>query len=184
MACAFDWIGDASAPVFYDSYIARAVNGDLFFEIPAPDVSWSKATDLFWNEPIAKARFGKHMPFQVFSCWNGATVFTARPVIEEKVVFRAARKEAGECHAGEPQLFCKDMWFQGYGKIMVVPTVNLEYSNEKGREIKSSKGYTAELVAKEGEKEDTIEWLPPPDMVKCMSTFDQQSWRPWNETLT
>ncbi|KAK4443163.1 glycosyltransferase [Podospora aff. communis PSN243] len=185
MACAFDWIGggenEGDRPVFYDSYIARGINGDLFFEIPLPAVSWNRATELFWNEPTSRARFEQHKPFQVFSCWNGAVAFTAKPVVEGTVAFRSVRREQGECHQGEPQLFCKDMWWAGYGKIMVVPSVNLEYSDEKGRYIKGLKGYTRDLV-RDGE-EDRIQWLPPPDKVKCMPTFDDQTWRDWNETL-
>jgi alpha-1,3-mannosyltransferase len=186
MACALDWIGD-TPPVFYDSYVARAINGDTFFEIPFPDVSWDRATDLFWNEPVARGRFARHRPFQVFACWNGAVVFDARPVVEKGVRFRAARGgSGGECHAGEPGLFCKDLWWEGFGRIMVVPGVNLEYSVEKGRAIKEMKGFVSRWVAEEGEedREDRIEWAPAPDMVKCMPTFEEQSWRPWNETLT
>ncbi|KAK3333060.1 glycosyltransferase family 69 protein [Cercophora scortea] len=188
LACALDWVGD-DPPVFYDSYIARAINGDLFFEIPpspSGGVSWARATDLFWNEPIARARLAQHRPFQVFACWNGAVVFTAKPLVERKVAFRAARADKGECHAGEPQVFCKDMWVQGYGKIMVVPSVNLEYSNEKARAIKEHMGFASRWAAEEGKEgadEDRIQWLPPPEKVKCMPTFEQQSWRAWNESV-
>ncbi|KAK4132151.1 glycosyltransferase family 69 protein, partial [Trichocladium antarcticum] len=148
MACALDWIGD-DPPVFYDSYVARAINGDTFFEIPAPSVSWARAAALFWNEPVARRRFAAHRPFQVFACWNGPVVFTARPVVEGSVRFRGPRAERGECHAGEPQVFCKDMWWEGYGRIMVVPGVDLEYSVEKGRAIKESTGFASRLAVDE-----------------------------------
>jgi alpha-1,3-mannosyltransferase len=183
MACAMDWSG-ADPPLFYDVYVSRAINGDLFFDIPLPEGSWAHAADLFWNEPIARERLEKVEPFQVFSCWNGAVAFTAQPVVEGKVAFRSSRGDRGECHHGEPQVFCKDMWFAGYGKIMVVPSVNLEYAIDKGRVIKEVKGFTSSWVAREGSgMEAKIEWLPPPDQVKCMPTFQDQSWRPWNETL-
>ncbi|KAK0631530.1 cryptococcal mannosyltransferase 1-domain-containing protein [Immersiella caudata] len=185
MACAFDWIGggEEGEAVFYDSYIARGINGDLFFEIPLPSVSWSRATDLFWNDEKTKGRFEGHVPFQVFSCWNGAVAFTAKPVVSGEVKFRSVRRDRGECHQGEPQLFCKDMWWAGYGKIMVVPSVNLEYSDEKGRYIKEMKGYTGRWAGEEKEEEERIEWVGPPEKVKCMPTFDDQTWRDWNETL-
>jgi alpha-1,3-mannosyltransferase len=184
MACALDWTGGGGPnPVFYDVYVARAANGDLFFDVPPDTVSWSRAGDLFWNEPVAKQRYEKREPFQVFACWNGAVVFTARPVVEGKVGFRGARRERGECHAGEPGLFCKDLWWEGYGRIMVVPTVGLEYAEEAGAALKGLKGFTAALVAEETGRETPIEWAPPPDLVKCMPTFNDQSWRPWNETL-
>ena len=108
-----DWIGD-DLPVFYGSYIARAVNGDTFFDISGG--SWARATDLFWNEPVARARFAAYRPFQVFACWNGAVAFAARPVVEGAVAFRGARTDRGECYQGEPQLFCKDMWAAGRGR--------------------------------------------------------------------
>ncbi|KAK7940996.1 glycosyltransferase family 69 protein [Apiospora aurea] len=135
MTCAMDWaVGDDGRSLFYDSYIARAANGDLFFDIPPETGSFGHGVDgLFWNEPVARARLGAHLPFQVFSCWNGAVSFAARPILERKLAFRTAREDLGECYGGEPQLFCKDMEFQGYGKIAVVPSVNLEYSIEKGR---------------------------------------------------
>jgi alpha-1,3-mannosyltransferase len=66
---------------------------------------------------------------------------------------------------------------------MVVPTVGLEYAEEAGEALKGLKGFTAALVAEETGRETRIEWAPPPDLVKCMPTFNDQSWRPWNETL-
>jgi alpha-1,3-mannosyltransferase len=185
MACAFDWVvGDnGRQPVFYDSYVARSINGDLFFDVPEY-VTWAFATNLFWNEPRSRARFDAHKPFQVFACWNGAVAFTAEPIVQGKIAFRGANQEKGECRQGEPQLFCKDLWFHGYGKIMVVPSISLEYSNEKGEFIKRLKGYTSDWTTAKPEPDDLINWLPPPEQVKCMPTFNNQSWRPWNETLT
>ncbi|KAK5662629.1 hypothetical protein OQA88_8543 [Cercophora sp. LCS_1] len=187
MACAFDWIGgspeDGDRPVFYDSYIARGINGDLFFDIPLPSLTWDRAINLFWNDPVTKARFDNHQPFQAFACWNGAVAFTAAPVVNGLVTFRSSRIDKGECHQGEPELFCKDMWYHGYGKIMVVPSINLEYTNEKGKYIKELKGYTSQWIKKDVEQDRIPEWLPPPDKVKCMPTFNDQTWRLWNETL-
>ncbi|KAH6617382.1 cryptococcal mannosyltransferase 1-domain-containing protein [Chaetomium tenue] len=182
MACALDWTGTPN-PVFYDVYVARAANGDLFFDVPPDTVSWARAGELFWNEPVARGRLGRGVPFQVFACWNGAVVVTARPVVEGRVGFRGARRERGECHQGEPQLFCKDLWWEGYGRIMVVPSVSLEYEEGAGEAVKRLKGFTAEVVAGETGEETAIEWLPPPELVKCMPTFNDQSWRLWNETL-
>ncbi|KAK8055994.1 alpha-1-3-mannosyltransferase CMT1 [Apiospora rasikravindrae] len=185
MTCAMDWVvGDDGRSLFYDSYIARSANGDLFFDIPPETGSFGHGVDgLFWNEPVARARLEAHLPFQVFSCWNGAVSFAARPILERKLTFRAAREDLGECYGGEPQLFCKDMAFQGYGKIAVVPSVNLEYSVGKGETLKKLKGYVSSLVGDDSTKEN-ITWQPPPDQVKCMPTFNNQYWRPWNDTLS
>lgn len=99
------------------------MTGDSFFEIP-PDGNWNSAWNLFWNDADALQRFISHQPFQVFSCWNGAVVFGAGALLEKEVRFRTNRKGGdGECSQGEPQLFCKDLWFHGLGKVAVVPTV-------------------------------------------------------------
>lgn len=143
----------------------------------------------------------------MFACWNGAAAFAAAPLLppppgkgEEgkeappppAVDFRRVRE--GECFQGEPQLFCKDMWAAGRGRIAVVPSVNLEYTDERGRWIKASRGYASEFVAREnvtdeagdgegGAVPERIEWRGPPDRVKCMPSWDRQDWLPWNESL-
>jgi alpha-1,3-mannosyltransferase len=43
------------------------------------------------------------------------------------------------------------MWYHGYGKIAVVPSVNLKYSNEAGQKIKALKGYATDLVSNDEE---------------------------------
>lgn len=180
-----DWTYVGTDPTFYDVWIARTLkSGDSFFEIP-PDGSWDRAWDLFWNDEVAKRRFERKQPFQVFSCWNGGVVFGPGPLLgdgnqEEGVRFRAARE--GECHQGEPELFCKDLWFAGYGKIAVVPTVNFEYSNEAGKKIKEAKGYVTTWVGREDWEDEGIEWkTEPPSEVKCMARYDAQTFEPWDK---
>ncbi|KAK0653580.1 glycosyltransferase [Cercophora samala] len=180
MTCAMDWTYVGPDPTFYDVWIARGMNGDSFFEIPA-DGNWDSAWNLFWNNPSAQQRLLRHQPFQVFSCWNGAAVFTATPIIDRTIAFRAHRE--GECLQGEPQLLCKDMWFHGYGKIAAVPTVNLEYSNDNGKKIKEAKGYVSHWVSTPGHQDETIEWqLEPPEKVKCIPKYENQFFEAWNST--
>ena len=184
MACAMDWTFVGNNPTFYDVWIARGMNGDSFFEIPE-DGSWNFAWNLFWNNPKASAKYMSHQPFQVFSCWNGATVFTANPIFEQIIKFRNSAD--GECYQGEPELFCKDMWRQGYGKIAVVPTVNLEYTDEAAIKIKTLKGYVSQFVDKDGndsaDQTTKIEWeKDPPPLVKCIpQSYANQTWLPWDE---
>ncbi|KAF4338477.1 alpha-1 3-mannosyltransferase [Fusarium beomiforme] len=179
IACAMDWTYVGADPTFYDIWIARTISGDSFFEVGS-DGNWNSAWNLFWNAPDTCVRYDGQQPFQVFACWNGATAFTAAPLLHG-LQFRDTRK--GECFQGEPQLFCKDMWSRGFRKIAVVSNVNLEYSDEKAADIKKLKGYVSDVV--EGQEEDgTIEWVfEPPEKVRCMPTWEEQSWRPWNETL-
>jgi alpha-1,3-mannosyltransferase len=134
MVCAMDWTNGPDTPTFYTVWIARGISVDPFFRVSADPVSWEYAHDIFWNDHDTREQYMLHKPFQVFTCWNGAVAFTAAPFIEGNIRFRAAR--AGECRQGEPQLFCKDLWLNGWGRIAVVPSISLEYNDEKGRWIK------------------------------------------------
>lgn len=183
MTCAMDWTYVGPEPTFYDFWIGRDMNGNPFFEVPE-DGSWDYAGNLFPDNPTTKERMTGVVPFQVFSCWNGATVFTAKPLLEHKIKFRGHYEN--ECFQGEPKLFAKDMWYHGYGKIAVVPSVNLEYSNEAATQIKDLKGYVSRWVNNEGEwgPPVKIEWeSSPPKLVKCIPMHSMQLWKPWDEGL-
>ncbi|KAL6794715.1 alpha-1,3-mannosyltransferase CMT1 [Trichoderma sp. SZMC 28013] len=182
MTCAMDWTYSGEDPTFYDVWIARGMNGDSFFHIPA-NGNWGEAHKLFWNAPETKSRFEQMRPFQAFACWNGATVFSAQP-IAKGLRFRTNYHKTGECFQGEPVLFCKDMWWRGYGKIAVVPSVNLEYSIANGRKLKKLKGFVSDNVANHDERSDRIEWAGPPDTVRCMPTWKDQFFQRWNKSLT
>jgi alpha-1,3-mannosyltransferase len=176
--CAMDWTYVGEHPTFYDVWIARGMTGDLFFDIP-DDGSWDSAWNLFWNDAKARTAYHASKPFQVFACWNGVTAFTAKPLLDWRIKFRSS--EPGECFQGEPKLFAKDMWAQGYGKIAVVPSVNVEYSDEAAKKIKALKGYVSRHVADEGDG-GKIEWeLKPPEKVKCMPDYQHQNWVDWDE---
>ena len=180
MVCGMDWTYVGPEPTFYDVWIARGMNGDTFFDIPE-DGNWNLAWDLFWNNPIAQERNWALKPFQVFSCWNGAVAFTAKPFLESKIRFRSAREH--ECPAGEPKTWCTEMWHLGYGKIAVVPIVNVEYSDEAATKIKEAKGYVSNWMAG-AESDARIEWeTTPPKVVKCMPSYQNQTWVQWEEQL-
>ena len=184
MTCAMDWTSVGPDPTFYDVWIARGMNGDTFFEIPA-DGSWGAAWDVFWNNPTALERFWLGKPFQVFSCWNGAVAFSAQPFLaddESALRFRAAQ-DPRECPGqGEPQTWCMDLWRLGRGKIAVVPIVNLEYSDEAAMRIKEAKGYVSNWMGGAGESDALIDWqLEPPEAVKCMPSYDHQWWLSWDK---
>ncbi|KAL7931005.1 alpha-1,3-mannosyltransferase CMT1 [Trichoderma chlorosporum] len=182
MTCAMDWTYSGDDPTFYDVWIARGMNGDSFFHIPSSG-SWGEAHNLFWNAPDTKSRFEELRPFQAFACWNGATVFSAQP-ISDGLRFRTNFHKTGECFQGEPVLFCKDMWWRGFGRIAVVPSVNLEYSVKNGKRLKELKGFVSDIVADHDEQGDRIEWAGPPDTVRCMPTWKDQFFQRWNKSLT
>ncbi|KAF5712553.1 alpha-1,3-mannosyltransferase [Fusarium globosum] len=180
MTCAMDFTYAGPDPTFYDVWVARTLAGDTFFPIPE-DGSWDNAWDLFRGNREARMRYDAHLPFQVFACWNGATAFTAAPVLNG-LRFRDPKKD--ECFQGEPQLFCKDLWHKGYRKIAVVPSISLEYTDARGKDIKKLKGFTNEVIQHMEEDKAHIEWqYEPPEKVKCMPSFDRQTWLPWDESL-
>lgn len=180
MVCPMDWTYVGPDPTFYDVWIARGMNGDTFFNIPE-DGNWNSAWNIFWNNPVASQALRSGKPFQVFSCWNGANAFTAKPYLESKIRFRSWYEH--ECPQGEPKTYCKEMWHLGYGKIAVIPSVNLEYSDEAAKRIKAAKGYVSSWVGRETES-SRIEWeANPPPTVKCMPSYENQTWPPWNEQL-
>lgn len=184
MTCAMDWTYAGANPTFYDVWIARGINGDSFFHIPK-DGSWEEAWNLFWNADETRSRFDDKLPFQAFSCWNGGVTFAADIITKQGLRFRRSRGDKGECQQGEPTLLCKDMWFNGRGKIAVVPTVNLEYSVDKGREIKLAKGFVSDHVTMQDGTRDQFEWqLTPPDKIKCIEGWSNQFWEEWNKTLS
>ncbi|KAI3399322.1 hypothetical protein diail_7277 [Diaporthe ilicicola] len=181
MTCAMDWTYVGREPTFYDIWVSRTMTGDSFFRVPE-DRSWDESWNLFWNDHETKSRYSTHLPFQVFSCWNGAVAFSADPILDGDVVFRSSNP--GECLQGEPELFCKDLWYKGWGKIAVVPSVNLAYSDEAGKKLKALKGYTSKWVGPEQDERSKIEWQQdPPQRVKCMEAMEKPEWRPWDETL-
>ncbi|KAL6247012.1 hypothetical protein RBB50_006319 [Rhinocladiella similis] len=191
MVCAMDWKDDGH--VFYDSWVSRGINGDLLVEVPQSG-AWDFVRNLFWNDPVSKTRLDAKLPIQVYACWNGATVFTAKPLLEKNNNIRFRASYEHECYMGEPTLFCKDLWKHGYGRIAVIPSVNVGYSDEEGRVVKRVQGYTVDNVnvnvqIKEGHGNlpnsttaTMIEWKSsPPELVKCQPDWHHPSWVAWDE---
>ncbi|KAL8339841.1 hypothetical protein RB601_006118 [Gaeumannomyces tritici] len=184
MTCAMDWSHIQDVPTFYDEWVARQINGDSFFDIPDDKSgSFARARYLFPDDLVSRERFEAGRAVHVFACWNGAVTFRAEPVMSEKVKFRDGRE--GECRVGEPTYFCKDLWWHGYGKIAIVPTVNLEYNDTYGAAIKKRKGYVSDWVKREHREKLPLQitWQRPPEKVLCMPGWTEQYWVPWNETL-
>jgi alpha-1,3-mannosyltransferase len=179
MVCGMDWKNLWRDPTFYDVWIARTLTGDSFFEVGA-DGNWDSAWNLFASDENSRQRFNNHVPIQVFSCWNGGAVFGARPLFETEIAFRGPRET--ECFNGEPSIFCKELWWYGYGKIAVVPSVNLEYSDEGAKLVRELRGTPSKFPV-EGE-ESRLEWQKePPEKVRCITNYDRQTWGPWNESM-
>ncbi|KAI9778048.1 MAG: hypothetical protein M1835_005082 [Candelina submexicana] len=181
MTCGMDWMN--TGEIFYDIYIARSLVGETFFQI-AQDGLWKFASNLFWADRTARRKYDGHHPFQVYACWNGGAVISAAPVIEQRIAFRKSAE--GECFMGEPTLFCKDLWRLKMGRIQVVPTVNVGYSDNAEKLnntqiIKDQHGWVEDHVDVENEapQVEMIEWQKdPPSLVKCMVVFHEPYWVP------
>ncbi|OAA35922.1 alpha-1,3-mannosyltransferase CMT1 [Metarhizium rileyi] len=181
MTCAMDWSA-FDTPLFYDAWISRSMTGDLFWDLPA-NMSWDKAWDLFWNEPETARRYQDHVPFQVYSCWNGGVALRTKPLLEG-LRFRAPNFTAGECVQGEPQLLCTELWFRGYRRIAVVPSVNFGYEHEDYEYVKKKLGFVSDWVVKQSSLSEQINWVTePPKQVKCIDPWSKQEWHPWNAGL-
>ena len=91
MTCAMESTYVGPHPTFYDVWIAREMNGDTFFDNPE-DGNWISAWNTFWNNSSAHERHRTGKPFQVFSCWNGATAFTAETFLDLKIKCRTSHE--------------------------------------------------------------------------------------------
>ncbi|KIW24558.1 uncharacterized protein PV07_10267 [Cladophialophora immunda] len=180
MVCAMDW--NNNGDTFYDSWIGRSMNGDLFVEVPQSG-SFEFSHNLFWNDRKARSHIDDKLPLQVFACWNGAVVFQAEPLLSHSIRFRAAYK--GECYSGEPTLFCKDLWTLGHGRIAVIPSVNVGYNDDQSRGVKAKHGYASGNVQQTEHDmglSTEIDWKKsPPQLVKCQPDWTHSSWAPWDE---
>jgi alpha-1,3-mannosyltransferase len=121
ITCAADYMfhDEIGAPVFYDNWVARDINGTALENAPFEAV---------FHHEESSDRFQKHLPIQVQSCWNGIAVLDPAPFYAaSQVRFRMAKLLEGECSASECSLICNDDWSAGYGRIMMVPRVKLAY---------------------------------------------------------
>ncbi|KAI4275074.1 MAG: hypothetical protein LQ337_003485 [Flavoplaca oasis] len=177
MACPMDYSDDG---LFYDIWVARSMTGDIFFNIP-PSGLWKFAKNLLWDDPERKRRLEAHKPFQAFACWNGMATLSAKPFIEKGIRFRRSREN--ECYMGEPTLLAKDFWKEGFGKILVVPSVWVAYSHAASVKVKAEKGFVEDNVKEEEPEEgmrELIEWdEEPPSSIKCpIPSYSDPQWVP------
>ena len=112
---------EISAPVFYDNWVARDINGTALENAPFEKI---------FHHSESAQRFQHHLPVQVQSCWNGIAILDSKPFYSPpQVRFRMARITEGECSASECSLICNDYWEAGFGRIMMVPRVKLAYDS-------------------------------------------------------
>ena len=175
MTCGMDW--SHAGAIFYDIFVARSIVGETFWQI-AQDGLWHFSNNLFWADRETRAKYLQHQPFQVYACWNGGAVISAKPIMERRIRFR--RNVEGECYMGEPTLFAKDLWRLGLGRIQVVPTVNVGYDDgtEEARDQHGRVEDSLNMTSGDLQTE-FVQWQDsPPSLVKCMEQFHQPYWVP------
>ncbi|KDQ06757.1 glycosyltransferase family 69 protein [Botryobasidium botryosum FD-172 SS1] len=143
ITCAADYMfhDEIGAPVFYDNWVARDINGTALENAPFEDV---------FHHPESAERFQNHLPIQVQSCWNGIAVLDPAPMYAAPHIrFRMAKLAEGECSASECSLIGNDYWDAGYGRIIMVPRVKLAYDQKvydiihpTRRNLTAIRGYT------------------------------------------
>jgi alpha-1,3-mannosyltransferase len=108
------------APVFYDNWVARDINGTALENAPFEQVFHHTESNHRFQQhlPVQGMSFPLHPLLEVFSpgsvadssvqsCWNGIAVLDPAPFYAPKPVkFRMARLPDGECSASECSLIC------------------------------------------------------------------------------
>ncbi|KAJ5671400.1 hypothetical protein N7507_000527 [Penicillium longicatenatum] len=183
MTCAFDWIFNGS--VFHDVWASRSLAGNTFFQIP-PDGSLAASDNMFFDDRINKPRYDAFLPLQVYSCWGGMATLNAVSFAEDTIRFRPAEQTEADCYKGEPMLLAKDMYSQGLGKILAVPSVNVAYTDNEATETKHIRGYVGDHINTSSQKlneYEVVQWqTAPPNMIKCLAHSDQLAWTEWTES--
>lgn len=188
MTCAMDFnLGPTGRPRYYDGWVGRSITGNSFFRgwwEGAPGGSNEKFLHVpFWDDEPTSKRFQSWQPTQVYACWNGITALTAKPFMDGTIRFRGVEYNQKECFQGEPTLLAKDLWFNGYGRIAVVPTINTAYSYDHMKIVRKYMGGVSDHLCHSDVKK--IVWkTTPPDKVKCKPDWaTEDSWVPWNQSL-
>ncbi|KAL7422698.1 hypothetical protein Q5752_001989 [Cryptotrichosporon argae] len=174
----WDWMS-RDPDHFYDVWVARTIDtGDLFYPIDWP--WWSPSTDLFPTSPASKAAYDALEPFQAFSSWNALAVLAPAPFLPPfNVRFRRGDESRGECAASECTLLASDFWKVGWGRVQVVPSVQLAYDRDTA--VKSDRMLRQQQWdlgwidgVPPAELDTTVRWSPtPPEKVRCHPWPDQ-----------
>jgi len=164
MSCSMDWKIGKNGPYFYDEWVFRDINGHLVQPQSLYSLKMDGSHDWFRQSPFSYVRWKAQMPFQVYACWNGMAILAAEPI--RKKVIRYRRSAPGECAESECHLICKDYWQKGYGRIQIIPTVNVGYNLAESRVFQKYN----ELPPQEPENlNPIIVWRPQPKKVFCLS---------------
>ncbi|KAK1923656.1 cryptococcal mannosyltransferase 1-domain-containing protein [Papiliotrema laurentii] len=169
---AWDWM-ERKPEYYYDVWVGRTIDtGNLFY--PIKGRSWSPSEDLFFDSEDSEEHFEDLEPFQVYSSWNGLAVLDPKPFLPpHNVRFRRGDAARGECAASECSLIATDFWKAGYGRVQIVPSVQLAYTRHSAQQTRDELvKQQAELGWKDGvppaKRDITVAFTTkPPNKVRC-----------------
>ncbi|KAI0034270.1 cryptococcal mannosyltransferase 1-domain-containing protein [Vararia minispora EC-137] len=198
-ACATDW-GVWGDWVIYDRWVLRPMSGRVMYrhdEINdwfqggySAEEKIAHLPHLLPEDPDDRARIERWFPLQVFSCWNGATVFDAASFLPpNNIRFRVSHadldangvsKDVTE-KASECFLSSVDLWKHGLGKILLVPKASVAYSYGDYETHRKD----GALSKKHNGSEELVEWVVDPPKEVAMQDFANwwgpERWAPWDE---
>ncbi|KAJ4287166.1 hypothetical protein N0V90_012564 [Kalmusia sp. IMI 367209] len=179
MTCAMDWnLNPGGHPRYYDAWVGRSMTGNSYYKN-----FFEQEKGMFWDDRPTNKRFESWQPVQVFACWNGITALTAQPFMNGTIRFRGVEYDKEECFQGEPGLLAKDLWFNGYGRIAVVPTINTAYYYDHMEIVRREKGSVSEHLC-HSDVEKIVWKTEPPKKVKCKPSWEHKdTWVPWDQGL-
>ncbi|KAI5123016.1 hypothetical protein M0805_007637 [Coniferiporia weirii] len=120
MVCGMDWAEHNGFFIFSDRWRTRDINGDQFRQ----SKSSSSASAGPPRDPAGAARYGQHLPFQVFCCESGTHVIDPVQTYYAGLRYRAGtefanlstveaaprRSSDAPCLDSSQAFFCRDLW--------------------------------------------------------------------------
>ncbi|KAG8725343.1 capsular associated protein [Ceratobasidium sp. 395] len=162
----------------YDRWVLRTMRGapiyrqkDLVeFFGPPDDIELKPRPTILpeKDDEQDKAALDAGEPFQVFSCWNGMTAFTASVFASPTSLrFRTAHndpdsKDGATNKASECYLSSVDLWKADLGRVLVVPRARVAYSLDVYNADRASSAYNTTAGSP-----PLVEWssTPPSEVV-------------------
>lgn len=178
MTCGLDFDRDENGIGFYDTWVARDVDGRPFNKRPL---------DAFVQHEQSAAKLKQKSPFQVYCCWDGMVVLNPKVFVESNIRFRrehsVIKQPEGpqlqsegkldifaflmqqptyeKCSGSEMTQFCRDLASSGYHRRIIVPTVRVAYDLQIFTELCP---YTETHSA---EEDELVEYVGEPKSQFC-----------------
>lgn len=159
ISCGYDFNG----PTFWDNWVMDYGSTD--------PIQHACVRDSNFQPTLA---CNNSSPLPVACCWNGAAVFEAA-IIYAGVRFRRGRKGA-ECSDSECSIFCRDARAEGFGRVVVDPTVQVAYNKEFPQFRRALPKQMLSLKA-----QDVSSFEVPAEINCCELLHDGQQYVDWDK---